>query len=149
VTWYAFNGYADMSLAGSQEKQATAMGFHGYATKAQADANPNSVNILQKPLLNLLETDYAAAVKEGAQPGGPNDITTPGGAANAAAQGAGLPSFTSIQNALSGFYDVLTNGKMWRSLGWLLLGVLLMIAGVALLLKNQISRGVAGTLAGI
>ena len=44
---------------------------------------------------------------------------------------------------------MLTNGKMWRSLGWLLLGVLLMIAGTALLLKGQITRGMAGALAGL
>lgn len=40
--------------------------------------------------------------------------------------------FSSIQNALSAFYDVVTNGKMWRSLGWLLLGVLLIIFGIVL-----------------
>jgi len=43
-----------------------------------------------------------------------------------------FPAFSSIQNALSAFYDKLTDGKMWRSLGWMLLGVVLMIIGVAL-----------------
>lgn len=47
-------------------------------------------------------------------------------------------TFSSVQNSLTGFYDVLTNGKMWRSLGWLLLGVLLMIAGLSLWLKGQV-----------
>lgn len=42
------------------------------------------------------------------------------------------PAFSSVQNALSAFYDQVTNGKMWRSLGWLLGGVLLIIFGLAL-----------------
>ena len=55
-------------------------------------------------------------------------------------------TFSSVQNALTGFYDVVTNGKMWRSLGWLLLGVVLMIAGLGLLLKNTVGKQIAGTL---
>lgn len=42
-------------------------------------------------------------------------------------------TFSSIQNALSAFYDKLTDGKMWRSLGWILLGILLIFIGLALL----------------
>lgn len=52
----------------------------------------------------------------------------PAGAASVATGG----TFTSVQNALAGFYDVLTNHHMWASLGWLLLGVALMIVGVLL-----------------
>lgn len=58
----------------------------------------------------------------------------------------GIPVFSSIEHALSAFYDVLTNGKMWRSLGWLILGVLLMVAGIALFLRKQIGSTIAGTL---
>lgn len=58
-------------------------------------------------------------------------------AANSAGAGGAVSAFTSTENALSGFYDVLTNGKMWRSLGWLLLGIVLMILGLALWLKDQ------------
>ena len=50
----------------------------------------------------------------------------------AAAAGGGV-NFSSIQNALTAFYDKLTDGKMWRSLGWLLLGVLLIFIGLGLL----------------
>lgn len=57
--------------------------------------------------------------------------------------------FSSIQNALTAFYDAVTNGKMWRSLGWLILGVLLMIMGVALWLKGSISPAQAAALAGL
>lgn len=149
MTWFAFHGYPDMSLAGSQEKQAVGMGFHGYATQAEADKNPNSVNILQAPILDLLESDYSSAVKEGAQPGGPNDITTPGGAAAAAVSQTPLSGIESLSKVLADIGRAVTDGKMWRSLGWLLLGIVLMIAGVALLLKGQITKSVAGSLAGI
>ena len=76
---------------------------------------------------------------------------TPGSnvAAAASAAEAAPAAFTSVQNALSGIYDKLTDGKMWRSLGWLLLGIILMVLGTALLLKEQIPKPLAGALAGI
>jgi hypothetical protein len=61
----------------------------------------------------------------------------------------GATTFSSVQNALTGWYDVLTNGKMWRSLGWLLLGIVLMILGVALVLKDQLPGAAAAKLAGL
>jgi hypothetical protein len=57
--------------------------------------------------------------------------------------------FADVASALSAFYDKLTDGKMWRSLGWLLLGIALMIAGIALLLKGELTRGAVESLAGI
>jgi len=60
----------------------------------------------------------------------------PAGAAAAATGG----SFSSIQNALSGFYDKLTDGKMWRSLGWLLLGIVIMLLGVLLWIGPSAAR---------
>lgn len=66
-------------------------------------------------------------------------------AAVAGAAEAAPAAFTSVQNALSGIYDKLTDGKMWRSLGWLLLGVVLMFAGVAMLVGGK-ALDVAGKL---
>jgi hypothetical protein len=40
--------------------------------------------------------------------------------------------------AFSAFFAYLTNVAMWRSLGWLLLGVAMMILGVALLLRKSV-----------
>lgn len=67
---------------------------------------------------------------------------TPGSnvAAAASAAEAAPAAFTSVQNALSGIYDKLTDGKMWRSLGWLLLGVILMFAGVAMLVGGRVLK---------
>lgn len=39
-------------------------------------------------------------------------------------------TFSSVQNALSAWYDLLTDGKRWRSLGWLALGILLLLGGL-------------------
>jgi hypothetical protein len=52
-------------------------------------------------------------------------------------------TFADTAHALSAFYDKLTDYKMWRSLGWLALGLVLMIAGVALLLKGSITSEIA------
>lgn len=52
----------------------------------------------------------------------------------------GASTFTSTENALSGFYDVITNGKMWRSLGWLLLGIVLMFVGISMFIGPSASR---------
>lgn len=56
----------------------------------------------------------------------------------------------SLPNPLSGLEAIakimgdigraLTDGKMWRSLGWLLLGILLMMAGVALWIGPSAAR---------
>lgn len=141
MTWFAFDGYPTIDLAGSQEKEAVALGFHGYATKADAEKNPNSVNILQKPILNLLETDYSYAVRAGEQPGGPHATLTPGNVVTGAGQAAeSFTPFASVQDGLSAFYRVVTNGKMWRSLGWLLLGLALMFTGIGLWIGPAAAR---------
>lgn len=44
------------------------------------------------------------------------------------------------------FFQVLTDGAMWRSLGWLLLGLVLFGVGLALILREPIERA-AGTVA--
>ena len=48
------------------------------------------------------------------------------------ATGVSIPSFSSVESALSAFYDKVTDGKMWRSLGWLILGVFLIVFGLIL-----------------
>jgi hypothetical protein len=90
ATWFAFQGgYGTIQLAGVQEKQAVAIGFHGYATRAEAEAHKNSVNFLQAVQLNALETDYKAAVATQSQPGGTNsDLSKPSSILGIATSGA-------------------------------------------------------------
>jgi hypothetical protein len=102
-------------------------------------------------------TDIVDAVK-----GGNSDVQqvtgvtapTPGsnvaGAVGAAGSAPGaLSGVAGAADALSAFFAYLTNAAMWRSLGWLLLGVVLMIAGIALFLKDQVPPGAAAALAGL
>ena len=37
-----------------------------------------------------------------------------------------------IAGGIEAFFSAVTDGKLWRSLGWLLLGIILIIAGVYL-----------------
>ena len=42
-----------------------------------------------------------------------------------------------LASGIGAFYDAVTDGKMWRSLGWLLLGAILLILGIMLWLKKE------------
>ncbi len=131
MTWFAFkglNGGKAVDLAGTQEKQAVVEGFHGYATEAQAEAAPNSVNLVTRVLADGWIADYNAAVKEQAQPGGKNDITTPGGVAGAVVDSSPLGSW---QQSLTNFLGALTNGNTWIRLAEGVLGVVLIAIGLA------------------
>lgn len=128
ATWFAFKGYGTVQLAGVQEKQAVATGFHGYATKAQAEAKPNSVNLLQKPLVNLLEADYAQALKTESQPGGTNsNLADPNSILGGIKDAAGLNA-----NITTWFIRV----------GEVVLGIVLVAIGVAKLtgVQNTIAK---------
>lgn len=50
---------------------------------------------------------------------------------------------TDTTNALVVFFATLTDYTMWRSLGWLLLGIVLIGAGLALFARNEIIPGIA------
>jgi hypothetical protein len=134
-TWFAFKGYDTINLAGIQEKYAVAIGFHGYATEAQANQNPNSVSFLQKPWLNAVETDYKLALAEHAQPGGANASNPLGAtgqavqtgvsdAANAAASSLGLPKLSNTRDFVVRAMKVI-------------IGAMLIIIGVSSLLKGE------------
>ena len=61
--------------------------------------------------------------------GGTSNVAGPAGAANATAPGQ-LTSELPYLATIHGIWSELSNGKMWRSLGWLLLGVVLMMLGI-------------------
>jgi hypothetical protein len=128
MTWFAFQGYPAVDLAGAQEKEAVALGFHGYATEAQANANPNSVNVLNKIYVDLIEADYSTALKDQSEPGGVNASNPLGQATAGALQGWGLH--------ISGI-----SGWFLRGLK-VVLGSILMIIGIAKLTgaDNQVTR---------
>jgi hypothetical protein len=124
VTWFAFKGYPTISLAGIQEKQAVSLGFHGYATMAQAVQHPNSVNVLQKVTLNILEADYKQALKGGQQPGGPDsNLANPANDIGAAANLAGV-------GAIGDFFNRITEPNTWLRVGEVVVGLLILYIGL-------------------
>ena len=136
MTWYAFSGLNNgqaINLAGTQEKEATVDGFHGYATAAQAVAHPNSVNALTRFLADAFIADYKAAVAEQAQPGGKNaTITNPVTAVNAGTQGAAteaknlIPGVGTIDDAI----NFLKQGNIWERGAEIIAGFILLYVGV-------------------
>lgn len=139
MTWFAFKGYnagKAVDIAGSQEKEAAALGFHGYATEAAAEAAPNSVNFLNKWAVNELVLDYKAAVAEQAQPGGKN-ASNPAAAGVAGAQAAAKAAAESAAGAIPGvaqigdFFQRITQANTWLRIGEGLLGIILIAVGLA------------------
>jgi hypothetical protein len=83
--------------------------------------------------ISFIGTVIGAVVGAGGATASGNGATAGSAAASGASAGASsVATFGSIENALSAFYDKLTDGKMWRSLGWLALGILLMLLGLAM-----------------
>jgi hypothetical protein len=133
MTWFAFqslNGGNAIDLAGTQEKQAVAEGFHGYATQAQAKAKPNSVNVITKALADTWIADYNAAVKEEAQPGGANaNILNPATAVKAGATGLvnSIPGLAQIGD----FFGALSEKNTWIRVAKVIVGSVMIIVGLS------------------
>jgi hypothetical protein len=127
MTWFAFAGLNSgkaVDLAGAQEKIAVTWGFHGYAAESQAEAQPNSVNVLTKVEASALVADYRAAVAQQSQPGGKNaNILNPATAANAVA--------TQATGTLTDFLSRLSRGSTWIRVAEVALGLVLIAVGVA------------------
>lgn len=51
-----------------------------------------------------------------------------------------LAPLAGIAGSLEAFFTALTDGKMWRSLGWIILGIALMIIGVVLWIGPSAAR---------
>src|ERR1700719_4559358 len=142
MTWFAFSGLNNgkaVDLAGTQEKQAVSEGFHGYSTEAQAEQQPNSVNFLTKVFANGWISDYNAAVKENAQPGGTN-ASNPIGAATA---GATSTLESGIIDALKSIpiLNALTSANLWVRVAKVILGGGLLLVGVVKLTGTDTAAG--------
>lgn len=69
------------------------------------------------------------------------------GAAGGGIAGA-VSGLTDTGSALIAFFTTVTDYRMWRSLGWLLLGIVLIGAGLALAAKDTVVGSVAGAVKG-
>jgi hypothetical protein len=120
MTWFAFKGYTTINLTGIEEKNAVALGFHGYSTEAEANANPNSVAIWQKAALNVLETESAVPSVTSLIPGG------------------------SELGDIGDFFHRLTESSTWIRVGEVIFGGIILWAGVKAL-TSQTAVGAAAS----
>lgn len=127
-TWFAFRGYGVVNVAGIQEKNLVAWGFHGYSTEAQANAHPNSVNLLQKPIVDVVMADYRQALKEKAAPGQAN-------AGNPLAAGLQASNLGGL-NAIGDFFNRLTQPNTWLRVGEFAAGALLVYIGLTATMRG-------------
>jgi uncharacterized membrane protein len=62
--------------------------------------------------------------------------------------GLGLSGLTDTAGVLVAFFATITDYRMWRSLGWLLLGILMIAGGLAMWAKDSVIGGIAGRVTG-
>lgn len=88
-------------------------------------------------------TDWAGAAIAGVLVGaGEQQPSTavPEGQAAATAADPLLGPLAAIGGSFEAFFGAVTDGKMWRSLGWILLGIMLMYLGVTLWIGGPVLR---------
>lgn len=154
MTWFAFQGYNNgkaINLAGTQEKQAVVTGFHGYGTEAQAEKQPNSVNIFQKLEVNGLIADYNAALKTQSQPGGKNASNPVGqvqqGLTNTAKNALNATGLGSAITSVEGFLSAFGDKNLWIRATKIVVGSSILIVGIAKLTGAEKEARKLGTAA--
>lgn len=145
--WYTFSGIGRAYLiqrGTPASGDANSAAVHGYNTIEQAYTNPNQVNWLSQPVISQWDAWASLPVGGGtlgvietvnitapSKPGQPPTISTPQNPTTAGAGAAGNDlGLAGIAGGISAFYHVLTDGKLWRSLAWILLGFLLIFTGL-------------------
>lgn len=113
--------------------------FAAAAAFNKTAAQPNQISVqhiiwynINGPYASQSQASAAIAGVQASHPA-PGEIrqVTAGGEANAAAGGGtDLTLFSDVTHALSAFYKELTNYRVWRSLGWLILGVVMIFIGL-------------------
>lgn len=154
--WYTFHGVGRAYLVqrGSYEAGiADTYSVHGYSTIEEAYTNANTDDAATQAVLTswdaaaslpagggelgLMETvNITAPTKKGQEPAA---STQQNPATSFAKQNVPNPlsGLAAIAAALAKFVGYLGDVAMWRSLGWLLLGVIMVIAGILLWLKKE------------
>src|SRR5215469_9553426 len=101
----------------------------------QRQSNPVAAGILQaagfQGPMTWEQAQGVIGLNKKVQQTGAAPITGTAGEA-ATGQTGSLPNPLAALGSLEAFYQVITDGKLWRSLGWVLLGVILIMAGVYL-----------------
>jgi hypothetical protein len=128
VTWFVIRWdgqtYTE-DLTGSAEKVLTALGIHGYATEAEAEAHPQTMNTLQAALggANALAGTTAGTTDQ------PGAIAAGAGTAASAAE--------SATSGITAFLKDLTSRNLWLRVLKVAAGLGLIITGVVQLTHAQ------------
>ncbi len=106
----------------------TATTFAG--TKAQADAR--AAKVVDGTVTGPYATEAAAlaAIKAAGGSGSGSTVTSPPAGPQQPSVPNPLAGLEGLAKIFGDFFTGLTDGKMWRSLGWIVLGIALMLAGV-------------------
>lgn len=123
VAWKGYNGGKALSLGTLEQYEADALGFHGYPTEAQAEANPNSVNNpAQQAQVNAWVFNTQSLTQHTVNE------------ANRVVPGA--KAVTGAVTDVGNFLSRLTSINTWIRVGEFILGAMLILAG-ALKLSGQ------------
>lgn len=124
----------------------------GFSWQVDAGPFPSKKQAQQWAPKPLSVTDWVGAAVAGVLIGAGNQqpsTAVPEGQAAATAADPLLGPLAAIGGTFESFYKALTDGKTWRSVGWLLLGILLVVVGVVLWLgPGTLRRTPAGLAAG-
>lgn len=129
MTWYDINWDGQtylLDLSGAQEKTLTALGIHGFATQAQAQANPQTMNDVQAAL--------GGAQALAGTSGSATNIPTPGGVAT----GAGAAAATAF--SWGEFVSRLENPHLWLRVAEAVVGIAFLVIGLNHLLGNPAGK---------
>lgn len=116
MTWfdikYGGQSYVE-NLTGTDEKTLVGLGFHGYATEAEAEQHPNSANVFQMIV--------ASPILAGNVPVGVANIPNP----TSVAEGAGTAA-----SAGESLAEKLMSGALWTRVAEFIVGGLLLYLGL-------------------
>lgn len=119
--WYAFRGYYGgkaINLDSIYHAEADLYHFHGYATRAEAEANPNNVNLLEKLQVNAWVDNAQASGSEST--GGASATEVPG-----------LGTAVNTAETTGQFLGMLSNQHTWIRVAKVVVGGSLLLIGLA------------------
>lgn len=127
MTWfdiqYGGQTYVE-NLTGGDEKTLAGLGFHGYATQAEAVAHPNTANALQMLVAANILAGHPAGGVNTTNPPGPTTVTGAGAVA-------GVTNPLDFLRNIGAFFDRLTEANTWLRVGEFLLGGALLALGIS------------------
>jgi hypothetical protein len=144
MTWYDIKWggqtYVE-NLSGADEKTLTALGIHGYATQAEAEANPQTMNFIQAAA-------GGASALAGVS-GSATNITTPGGVvtgggATAAATG-GIDDFLQYPQKVLAW---ISNRSNIVRVAKVVIGGTMILVGLDMLTKQETNIDIGGAVTG-